>query len=96
MGALHFHDGAKCIGVKWIYKTKLNEHGELNKYKAQLVAKGYSQEHGINFNEVYAPVARMNTIRTILATTAHRGWEIYELDVKSSFLHGVLAKEVYV
>lgn len=88
--------GAKCIGVKWIYKTKLNEHGEVNKFKARLVAKGYSQEHGIDYTEVYAPVARMDTIRTLLSRAAHKGWDIYQLDVKSAFLHGVLAEEVYV
>lgn len=61
---------AKCIGVKWIYKTKLNENGDVSKYKPRLVAKGYSQEQGLDYTEVYAPVARMDTIRTILATAA--------------------------
>lgn len=82
--------------MKWLYKTKLNENGEVSKYKARLVAKGYSQEHGIDYTEVYAPVARMDTIRTILATAAQRAWDVYQLDVKSAFLHGVLAEEVYV
>ncbi|WZY76517.1 hypothetical protein YC2023_022901 [Brassica napus] len=89
-------DGAKCIGVKWIYKTKLNEHGEINKHKARLVAKGYSQEHDIEYTEVYAPVARMDTIRAILATAAQMSWEIHQLDVKSAFLHGVLTEDVYI
>ncbi|KAG7550979.1 GAG-pre-integrase domain [Arabidopsis thaliana x Arabidopsis arenosa] len=88
--------GAKCIGVKWIYKTKLNELGEVNKYKARLVAKGYSQEHGIDYTEVYAPVARMDTVRTLLATAARHAWDIYQLDVKSAFLHGVLLEDVYI
>ena len=87
---------AKCIGVKWIYKTKLNENGDVSKYKARLVAKGYSQEQGLDYTEVYAPVARMDTIRTILATAAQRAWDVYQLDVKSAFLHGVLAEDVYV
>lgn len=85
---------AKCIGVKWIFKTKLNEHGEIIKHKARLMAKGYSQEHGINYTEVYAPVARMDTIKTIIATAAQRVWEIYQLDVKSAFLYGVLTEDV--
>lgn len=89
-------EGAKCIGVKWIYKTKLNEHGEVNKYKARLVAKGYSQEHGIDYTEVYAPVSRMDTVRTILAMASQKGWDIYQLDVKSAFLHGVLLEDVYI
>ena len=66
-------EGAKCIGVKWLYKTKLNKNGEVSKYEARLVAKGYSQEHGIDYTEVYAPVARMDTIRTIIATAAQKG-----------------------
>lgn len=89
-------EGAKCIGVKWLYKTKLNKNGEVSKYKARLVAKGYSQEHGIDYTEVYAPVARMDTIKTVITTAAQKGWDIYQLDVKSSFLHGILEEDVYV
>lgn len=74
----------------------MNELGEVSKYKARLVAKGYSQEHGIDYTEVYAPVARMDTIRTILATAARKAWNIYQLDVKSAFLHGVLVEDVYI
>ncbi|RVW57880.1 putative mitochondrial protein [Vitis vinifera] len=62
--------GAKTIGVKWIYKTKLNELGEVDKYKARLVAKGYSQQQGVDFTKIYAPVARMDTVRMIVALTA--------------------------
>lgn len=92
----HLPSEAKCIGVKQIYKTKLNEHGEISKYKARLVAKGYSQEQGIDYTEVYAPVARMDTIRTIITTAAQKKWEIYQLDVKSAFLHGILTEDVYI
>lgn len=86
----------KCIGVKWIYKTKLNEFREVNKFKARLVTKVYSQKYGVDYTEVYAPVARMDTIRTIIATSAQRSWNIYQLDVKSAFLYGVLLEDVYV
>lgn len=89
-------EGAKCIGVKWIYKTKFNELGEINKYKARLVAKGYSQKHEIDYTEVYAPISRMDTIRTIINMAAREAWNIYQLDVKSTFLHGVLEEDVYV
>lgn len=62
--------GAKAIGVKWIYKTKYNEKGNTEKYKARLVAKGYSQKRGIDYTEVFAPVARWDTIGTIIALVA--------------------------
>lgn len=88
--------GARKIGVKWIFKTKLNERGEVDKYKARLVAKGYAQQHGIDYTEVFAPVARWDTIRMILALAAQNGWCVYQLDVKSAFLHGELNEDVFV
>ncbi|KAK9931774.1 hypothetical protein M0R45_019038 [Rubus argutus] len=88
--------GAKKIGVKWVYKTKLNKHGEIEKYKAHLVAKGYVQEYEIDYSEVFAPVARMDTVRMILALAAQRSWVVYQLDVKSTFLQGELAEDIYV
>ena len=74
----------------------MNELGEIDKYKARLVAKGYSRQHGIDFTEVFAPVARMDTIRMIVALAACRGWNIFQLDVKSTFLHGELSEDVYI
>lgn len=89
-------EGAKVIGVKWIFKTKLNEIGEIDKFKAKLVAKGYHQKHGVDFHKVFAPVARWDTIRLILAIAAKRAWEVFQLDVKSAFLHGELKEDVFV
>lgn len=74
----------------------MNELGEVDKYKACLVAMGYSQQHGIDYTEVFAPVARMDTVRMVIALAAQRGWKIYQMDVKSAFLHGALNETVYV
>lgn len=86
----------KPIGLKWIFKIKKNSDGSINKHKARLVAKGYVQKHGIDFDEVYAPVARIETIRFLFALAATSGWEIHHLDVKTAFLHGELKELVYV
>lgn len=86
----------EVVGLKWIYKNKFNEDGSIQKHKARLVAKGYSQQPGIDFNETFSPVARMETIRTVLAIAAQMELPVYQLDVKSAFLNGELHEEVYV
>jgi hypothetical protein len=88
--------GQRAIGLKWVFKLKRDEHGEVVKYKARLVAKGYVQRQGIDFEEVFAPVARMESVRVVLAVAAHHGWSVHHMDVKSAFLNGELAEEVYV
>ena len=88
--------GAKAIGLKWVFKLKRNSDGSINKYKARLVAKGYVQKHGVDFDEVFAPVARIETVRFIISLATSNGWEIHHLDVKTTFLHGELKEDVYV
>jgi hypothetical protein len=88
--------GHKPIGLKWVFKLKKNVEGEVVKYKARLVAKGYVQKQGIDYEEVFAPVARLETVRLILAMAANRGWEVHHLDVKTAFLNGELMEDVYV
>ena len=89
-------EGCRTIGVKWVYKKKMNAQGEIGRYKARLVAKGYRQQAGIDYDEVFAPVARMETIRLLISQAAQFKWPIYQMDVKSAFLNGVLEEEVYV
>nr|GEV55556.1 ribonuclease H-like domain, reverse transcriptase, RNA-dependent DNA polymerase [Tanacetum cinerariifolium] len=84
------------IRLKWVFKTKRDAKGKIIKYKARLVAKGYVQEQGIDFDEVFASVARIKTVRLILVLAAYHGWQVHHLDVKSAFLHGDLKEEVYV
>ena len=69
--------GAKTIALKWIFKTKLNENGEIEKYKARLVTKGYSQQYGVDYTEVFAPVARWDTFRMVIALATQKGWSVY-------------------
>lgn len=88
--------GVKAIGLKWIFKVKRNSDGSINKHKARLVAKGYVQIHGIDFDEVFAPVARIETIRLLINLAATHNWEIHPLDVKTTFLHEDLKETVYV
>jgi hypothetical protein len=88
--------GHKAISLKWVFKLKHDEHGEVVKHKAQLVAKGYVQRQGIDFDEVYAPVARMESVRIMLILATHLNWSVHHIDVKSSFLNGDLRVEVYV
>ncbi|KAG7546288.1 Zinc finger CCHC-type [Arabidopsis suecica] len=89
-------NGAKPIGLKWVFKIKRNSDGSINKYKARLVAKGYVPRYGVDFEEVFAPVARIETIRFIVAIAASNGWEVHHLDVKTAFLHGELKEVVFV
>lgn len=86
----------KVIGVKWVFRTKLNVDGSVNKQKARLVVKGYAQVFGVDFSETFAPVARLDTIRLLLAVAAQKGWKVFQLDVKSAFLNGFLKEEIFV
>ncbi|GJR26941.1 retrovirus-related pol polyprotein from transposon TNT 1-94 [Tanacetum coccineum] len=89
-------DCAMIIALKWIYKVKLDEYGDVLKNKARLVAKGYRQEEGLDFEESFAPVARLEAIRIFLANAASKNMTVYQMDVKTAFLNGELKEEVYV
>ncbi|GJU66865.1 retrovirus-related pol polyprotein from transposon TNT 1-94 [Tanacetum coccineum] len=88
--------GHQPIRVKWVFKKKMNAQREFERYKARLVAKGYRQQPGIDYDEVFAPVARIETIRLLISQAAQMKWQIYQMDVKSAFLNGVIGEEVYV
>ncbi|KAK3133758.1 hypothetical protein QOZ80_6AG0540590 [Eleusine coracana subsp. coracana] len=83
------------IGLKRVYKIKRDAGGKLVKHKARLVAKGYVQREGVDFEEVFAPVARMESVRLVLALAAKKSWLVHHMDVKSAFLNGELAEEVF-
>ena len=84
------------IGTRWVFRNKLDEHGEIVRNKARLVARGYNQEEGIDFDETFAPVARLEVIRMLLAFASFMKFKLFQMDVKSDFLNGVLSEEVYV
>jgi hypothetical protein len=86
----------KVIEVKWVYRTKLNADGSINKHKTRLVVKGYAQIFGVDYSDTFAPVARLDTIILLLVVVAQKNWKVYQLDVKSAFLNGFLQEEIYV
>ena len=88
--------GKKILGVKWVFKLKMNADGSVNRHKARLVVKGYSQEIGIDVFDTFAPVARLDTIRLLIAITAQRGWFVYQMNVKLAFLNGYLNEKIHI
>jgi len=90
------NQGKTIIDTKWVFKNKLDEEGKVVRNKAGLVAQGYNQQEGINYDETFAPAARLEAIRILLAYVAHKSIKLFQTDVKSAFLNGFLNEEVYV
>lgn len=88
--------GRKPVSCKWVFKLKHGENGDPDRYKARLVARGFSQRYGYDYMETYAPVATMNTVRTVLAVANQERFEIHQMDVKTAFLNGYLQEEIYM
>jgi hypothetical protein len=84
------------VGTKWVFRNKQDEHGVVTRNKARLVVKGYSQVKGLDFDKTFAPVARLESIRILLAYATHHDFKLYQMDVKNSFLNGPIKEEVYV
>jgi hypothetical protein len=84
------------VGTKWVFRNKQDEHEVVTRNKARLVAKSYSQVEGLDFDEIFAPVARLKSIHMLLAYATHHSFKLYQMDIKSAFLNGPIKEEVYV
>jgi hypothetical protein len=82
--------GKKAVSCKWVFTVKKNPEGKVERSKAKLVARGYSQTYGIDYDKIFAPVAKMSTVRTLISCAAIFGWPLHQLDVKNAFLHSDL------
>jgi hypothetical protein len=86
----------KLVWCRWVYKIKSTVDGQVSRYKARLVSKSFQQVHSIDYDESFAPVAKMDSIHLALAIAAAKAWEVHQIDMKNAFLHGDLSEEIYM
>ena len=94
MDLVDLPSGKSAIDCKWVYKIKTRSDGTVDRYKARLVSRGFTQEYEIDYEETFAPVARLSSVRTLIVVSVARKWLLFQMDVKNAFLNGELSEEV--
>ena len=89
-------DGVKPVGCKWVYKTKRDSKGNVERFKAKLVAKDFTQKEGVDYNETFSPVSKKDSFRIVVAQVAHYDLELHQMDVKTAFLNGDLDETIFM
>ncbi len=89
-------EGRKAVGSKWVFKQKLDGDGVVERYKARIVAHGYSQKNGVDYDKTFCPVVRFESVRTVIALAVQYGLKLHQMDVSAAFLNGDLKEDVYM